>query len=239
MTDRPQQGTPEDGRVRDVLRDLGDRDGATMPPELVARIEASLAEERRDREGSHPVVPLETRRRRSRAPWLLGAAAAAAVAVALPAMLDGPVGQGAESAADLGSEDAARAASVPPSPQLTDDTASATAPPFALSVSERAYTQDRLAADAAVALSTEQRQAQAVPSMSAESPGLGPLATEQGASDCLAEIGAPGARPVLVDVGTFDGQHGFLVIAQEDGQTRAWAIAPGCEPIYDAPVTLP
>ena len=66
MTDRPQQGTPEDGRVRDVLRDLGDRDGATMPPELVARIEASLAEERRDREGSHPVVPLETDRKSTR-----------------------------------------------------------------------------------------------------------------------------------------------------------------------------
>jgi hypothetical protein len=187
MTDRPEQGTPDDDRVRDVLRDLGAQDPTSMPPTLVARIEAALGEESRRREPGAPVVPLATRRRRSRAPWLLGAAAAAAVAVALPGLLDraaGPTGAEsaaesvAESVADLGADDAAQApSSRTPSPQPPSSQPTASIEgehtPFALSVSKHEYTQDRLAADAATALTTDRREAAAVPSLSAESPSSG------------------------------------------------------------------
>ena len=225
-----------DDRVRELLASLPeDRDAPAMPPELVARIEASLAEERRS--AGAPVVPLATRRRRSVGPWILGAAAASALVIAVPVLMD----RGGSDAAGSDAGQAAYQAPTESAAESLGDDAATTTPrtPFVLTVSDRAYSEDDLGEQAAQALSPQDLERHAVPSLAAESPSLGPLATEQGAADCLAQLGAGTVRPVLVDVGRFDGEPGFLVVAEGEGVTRAWAVAAGCEPIYDEPTTLP
>lgn len=222
----------DDARVRELLANLpADRDAPAMPPELVARIEASLAEERRP--AGAPVVPLATRRRRRAVgPWVLGAAAAAALVITVPVLVE-------RSGSDADESDAGQAVEHAPPESGRDAAEESRRPPFALTISDRAYTERDLGEQAARALSPQDLVRHAVPSFSAESPSLGPIATEQGAADCLARLGAGEVRPVLVDVGSFDGQRGFLVVAEGEGLTRAWAVAAGCEPIYDEPTTLP
>lgn len=267
-TDRtPRSPDPDDARVSEILASLAPSEQA-MPPELAARIEASLAQEHARRSPGAPVVPLATRRRRSIGPWILGAAAAAVLAVAVPTVLRDvmPLQGGNDSAgapeAVSGSsvtEDASggsaadgvgpgSATSAPPS-----QTGSATsrggsmtkgATPFVLTISERRYTEASLAEDARRVTSADSRREQAAGGFQAsESPMHGPLTTEIGARDCLVSLGAsPTVRPTQTDVGTFDGDPGFLLVAEDgptgDRVTRAWAVAAGCEPIYDEPVEL-
>lgn len=61
------------------------------------------------------------------------------------------------------------------------------------------------------------------------------MTTAAAASDCLARLGQPELLPVVIDVATFDGQEGLLLMAEEapQGQVHAWAVTTGCEPIWD------
>ena len=153
----------DDARVRELLAGLPvDRDAPAMPPELVARIEASLAEERRP--AGARVVPLATRRRRAVGPWILGSAAAAALVITVPVVMER-----SGSAAD--DSDAGQAVHHAP-PESGTDAEESRRPPFALTISDRAYTERDLGEQAAQALSPQELERHAVPSFSAESPSL-------------------------------------------------------------------
>lgn len=239
---------PDDEHVRALLASVAQRaDGPSMPPELAARIADALADEQARRASGATVVPLQAgRARRSRrlGPLLLGVAAAGVVAVGGGGLLVRAWTQSESSGASVGTAPTTAAAdaqdeagSVASSPGQASPQARAVTD-FVLTLSGRAYTQRTLADDAALAVSLRSRSEQGAPDRSAESPTLGPLATEQGAQDCLDQLGVD-ARPTQVDVGTFDDEPGFLVVADEDGTTRAWAVRAGCHLIYDDPVTLP
>lgn len=219
----------DDERVRALLADLpGDGEGAAMPPELVARIEASLHEERHRRRTGATVLPLVTRRRRA-GPWVLGAAAAAV-------LVTGTGYLASSTLSGVAGSDSAGAPSAPSPEALTSQEGSAgerEGDPFVLTMSERRYTEDTM--EAAVRRTTSQwtREERAVSPRASDAPTLGPLTTERGATDCLEQLGAGDVRAVQVDVGTFDGRPGFLLVAEGAEGPRAWAVAAGCEPLYD------
>lgn len=270
MTQDPQRPDEErdDEHVRALVADLptGDEHPA-MPPELVARIEASLHEERRRRRAGATVTPLATHRRRAGS-WLLGAAAAAVLVTGTGYVASTTLRGGGDSSADSaaggagaesgsattrsedgdvtdGDEGVEDAPSSPmqslPSPS-TPFSASAQsltrATPFVLTMTERRYTEATLEDGAARTTSAWTRQHRGAVAYSSSSPTLGPLTTERGARDCLRQIGAGEVHPVQADVGTFDGRAGFLLVAVGDDGTRAWAVAAGCEPIYGTSVPV-
>lgn len=271
MTQDPQRPDEErdDEHVRALLADLpsGDERPA-MPPELVARIEASLHEERRRRRAGATVTPLATHRRRAGS-WLLGAAAAVVLVTGTGYVASTTLGGGADSSAgsgaggsagdesgpattrsedgdltdgDEGVEDAPSSPmqSLPrPSTSFSASAQSLTrATPFVLTMTERRYTEAMLEEGAARTTSVWTRKHRGAVAYSSSSPMLGPLTTERGARDCLRQIGAGEVHPVQADVGTFDGRAGFLLVAVGDDGTRAWAVAAGCEPIYDTSVPV-
>ncbi|WP_191564182.1 hypothetical protein [Janibacter melonis] len=270
MTQDPQRPDEErdDEHVRALLADLpSGTEHPAMPPELVARIEASLHEERRRRRAGATVTPLATHRRRAGS-WLLGAAAAVVLVTGTGYVASTTLRGGADSSAGSGAGGSAGDESGPASTRsedggLTDgdegveDAPSQSAEsstkafsgnsgrspfqsssPFVLTMTERRYTEATLEEGAARTTSVWTRKHRGAVPLSASSPTLGPLTTERGARDCLRQIGAGEVHPVQADVGTFDGRAGFLLVAVGDDGTRAWAVAAGCEPIYDTSVPV-
>jgi hypothetical protein len=64
--------------------------------------------------------------------------------------------------------------------------------------------------------------------------------TAAAASDCLARLGQPELLPIVIDVATFDGKEGLLLLAEEapEGRVRAWAVTTGCEPIWKESIPI-
>lgn len=247
---------PDPTGMRDLLAGLGDP--GPMPDELVERIRARLEAEDQGRgepttgsTGSTAAPATVTHApfgsdRESRASgrtprtgrWILGAAAAAAVVLGGGTVLKTFVTDASQdiSAPSDMNEDAGggneAAGSAPSSSTDAGDMASSKAG-IVLSVSGRNYTRDALAEQAADTLTSPAE----VPEHSNEAPSIGPMGTQRGAADCLSEHTDPPVDPLLVDVATFDGRPGFLLVARDGEEVRAWAVTQDCREIWD-PVTL-
>lgn len=250
MTDNDQDPTG----MRHLLAGL--KETGPMPADLARRIHASLEDERTDTahktgpEGTSSfwttmddqeldTGPTPLRRRRSAAPWILGAAAATVVALGVGGLMlrdSGPAGSG----------DSAGAAAPQTSAATSSDSARSEAkdgseddegvPAFAITASGADYSEDTLADGAAKLLKDP-----ATFPANKDDRAVGTLTTAAGATDCLARLGQPQMQAVVVDVATFDGEDGLLLIAESlpDGPSRAWAITSGCEPIWKGPVEVP
>ncbi len=252
--EHPQPEHPRADDVRALLAGLGDP--GPMPPEVVARIEASLAQARR---GSVPttgttqeppaagtsaatVADLGARRaRRGPGRWVAGLAAAAAVVVggggALSLVDDlGGVGSSGGDAAEQANATSAPAADqgAPADQGEPSALSSQAATPFVVTLSGKDYRRGTVADE----LEETLRTADPAHSGTTESPMVGPLATPLGAQDCLRSLGVPGA-PGRVDVGTFDGTPGFaILVPRTEGGWTAWVVAQGCKPVWDEPVAV-
>ncbi|WP_370891446.1 hypothetical protein [Janibacter sp. GXQ6167] len=252
MSDRhpstPPPDEPDPTGVRHLLGSLGDP--GPMPPDLVHRIQGSLdaAAKERASAGATPTSaaaagPSEfeaARARRRGTRWVMPAAAAAAVLI-----VGGAFGIAALRGLNSSEQDSSVAFGGP-SGATTEDMAPSSGPdqaappslgasPFVLTISKTAYTKE--------AFTDQARQvadapAEPVSPNAAEAPTLGPIATKLGAQDCLTSLGSD-ATAVRVDVGTFDGAPGMVLIARgPKGERTAWAVTQGCHLIYRDPAQL-
>jgi hypothetical protein len=229
--------------VRALLSSLPDP--GPMPPDLVARISASIAAEHAARaaaggsSGEHQsghgtVVPL-----RRRSLWRtagIAAAAAAVIGIGGASLLTGTSpsdvsalfggsGSGADTAANAESSTAREG-------EALSDSGSGAAPRMTSPVGEvsvhhsgAAYTADGFAAQASRMLADP---GETMAPMAAESPAIGPIGTEHGIRTCLVALGAEPSAVVTADLGTFDGaQAAVLVLTTDTGHT-AYAVGRNC-----------
>ena len=229
-------------------------DPGPMPPDLVARISASIAQEQSAREGG-TVVPL---RRRSWGWQHLGAAAAAGVvlAVGVPALLTGTgpgdvlASLGGSSSADSASSAEGASGSVADSGGVTEAPGSPASPgpttpgdkrvrsavgDVALAATGTAYTIAGLATQATTLGTTFQASSaakdHAVPH------------GEAGLRGCLTALGVPDGLPVRGDVATLDGVPAVIVLVDRGSTESVYAVAPDCDAqhprLLAGPLTLP
>jgi hypothetical protein len=213
-----------------------------MPADLVARISASIAQEQSAREGGG-VVPL---RRRSWGWQHLGAAAAAAVvlAVGIPALLTGTgpgdvmaslQGTSSADSASGASAEGGRSALTSTGTPVTEGTAvPGPAQPsgpsdqrvrgsvagVALAATGTAYTRAGLATQAA-ALGTT------FDSSSAAKDAAVPDG-EAGLRACLTALGVPAGVPVRGDVATLDGAPAVIALVGAHGSQTVYAVPADC-----------
>ena len=248
---RPDDVEHDPTGIRALLSALPDP--GPMPPDLVARISASIAQEQSAREGG-TVVPL---RRRSWGWQHLGAAAAAAVvlAVGLPALLTG-TGPGdvmaslkgtssADSAssaegnsgsvADSGGAPEAPGSTATPGPAVPDKRVRSSVGDVALAATGTAYTTSGLATQAATLGTTFQAS-------SAAKDHAVPYG-EAGLRGCLTALGVPDGLPVRGDVATLDGVPAVIVLVDRGSTESVYAVAPDCDAqhprLLAGPITLP
>lgn len=223
----------------------GLKESGPMPDDLSDRIRASLEQEqtaRRDPSRDDGAFWSEmdsderrpARRRHPAGRWVLGIAVAAVLALGVGGVLvlgsdesdetDGASGGPATSApADEGGD----------SPSSSDGSGSSATPSqvpaFAITHTESDYSRANLQEKAAD-LEADPRGAPDLTDASL----LDGMDTAAAASDCLARLGQPELQPVVLDVATFDGEDGLLLVAEEApaGKVRAWAVTTGCEPIW-------
>lgn len=246
-TSEPEEVDPTG--VRDLLSSLGDP--GPMPPALVSRIQCSLDEAARERSATpptpaaapHPAAPalstptdLDAARSRRRARWVFPVAAAAAVLLVGGAFgiaaLRNPTSPESSTSVALSETTSEGTAPSAPGADSGKPLADHAATPFILTISKTAYTEEAFS-DQARDLADQPPEP--VSPNAPEAPTLGPLATARGAQDCLRSLGSD-ATAVRVDVGTFDGAPGMLVLGREpDGARSAWAVSQGCQPIYPEP----
>ncbi|WP_344136856.1 hypothetical protein [Pedococcus bigeumensis] len=253
---RPGARHPDDAEhdptgIRALLSALPDP--GPMPPDLVARISASIAQEQSARQGG-TVVPL---RRRTWGWQHLGAAAAAAVvlAVGLPALLTGTGPgdvmaslQGSSSAdsassaegdtgaqADSGGAPAAPGPTVPRPTTLGDQRVRGSVGDVALAATGTAYTTAGLATQAA-ALGTTFEASSAAKDTTVPS-------GEAGLRSCLTALGVQDGLRVRGDVATLDGVPAVIALVDRGGTESVYAVAPDCDAqhprLLAGPLTLP
>ena len=241
--------------MRDLLAALPDP--GPMPEDLVARITAALAEESRSAArttgaDAGTVVPLRPRR----GGWRhLGVAAAVVTAVGLggvalgawPADLTGPMEalSGASGSQDsmAGAAESGVGAEAPAkggadlSAPLSPDTDAAD---VVVVMSGMDHASATLAASAT---SLEGAGAEAVTPLTAESPGIGPIATPIGARSCAAALGVPASAGILVDVSDVDGAPAAVLVVDDGGTRTAYAVERSCTTgspaLIAGPVSLP
>ena len=236
-------------------------DPGPMPADLVARISASIAQEQSARDGG-TVVPL---RRRSWGWQHLGAAAAAAVvlAVGIPALLTG-TGPGdvmtalagnsssdsaaSGSAARVESNDGAQADSggspAQPGPTVaprsqptgpTDQRVKGSVGNVTLLATGTAYTTSGLATQA-VALGTLVDTSSAAKDQYATD-------GEAGLRACLTALGVQDWVPVRGDVATLDGAPAVIALVNRGATKAVYAVSPDCDAqhpsVLAGPLTLP
>lgn len=236
-------------------------DPGPMPADLVARISASIAQEQSAREGG-TVVPL---RRRSWGWQHLGAAAAAAVvlAVGIPALLTGTgpgdvmASLGGSSASDSAAggsaasvesheADQGDAAGAPSAPSGTVAPRSQPSTPsdlrvrgsvgnVALAATGTAYTTDGLATQATTLATTYAASSAAKDTAVRDG--------EAGLRACLTALGVQDWLPVRGDIATLDGAPAVIALVERGSTRTVYAVSPGCDaqhPILLAgPLTLP
>ncbi len=64
--------------------------------------------------------------------------------------------------------------------------------------------------------------------LSAESPSLGPIATQIGARSCATALGIPTDAGILVDVSEVDGVSAAVLVVHSDAGRTAWAVDRSC-----------
>lgn len=226
----------------------GLKESGPMPDDLSDRIRARLEQEQGARGGPSQgtredgafwseMVSDERRPARGRNPagrWVLGIAVAAVLALGVGGILvlgsdesdqsDGaPGGPGTSAAVGEGGD----------SPSSSDGSGSSgtpsQVPAFAITHTEIDYSRANLQEQAAD-LEADPLGAPDLKDASV----LDGMDTAAAASDCLARLGQPELQPIVLDVATFDGEDGLLLLAEEapEGKVRAWAVTTGCEPIW-------
>lgn len=235
ITHHPIAPSPDDDPtgVRALLSALPEPD--PMPDYLVGRINASLAAEQTQRAASSSgpsVTPLLATKGR-RHGRLLFAIAGAAAAVALVGVVSSnllkavqPAGTSSSAAAAItpGTQEASSGA-----PLSADDKAAAlsggasTPPLIQIRLSGTRYTQADFVTQARTLLALAPTQPMAV-----ESPGVGPVGTTVGLTDCLSAIGAGGAQVVRADLAFYEGAPAVIIVATTDGIRMAYAVGRSC-----------
>ena len=236
------KGAPEHDPtgIRDLLASLPDP--GPMPADLVARINASIAAEQSAREDP-TVVPLRPRR------WGwqhvgVAAAAAAVLAIGLPALLtgtgpgdlmasfsggqsaDSASGAGVESRTDSGSDSGSTAGEAPPTATTTagGQRVAGSPGPVALGASGTAYTAAGLASQAGSQLTTAQDGAMTAPKAT-----RGVAETTTGLRACLSAIGVEAWMPVRGDLATLDGAPAVIALVSSDTGQTVYAVSPSCD----------
>jgi hypothetical protein len=239
-------------------------DPGPMPADLVARINASIAQEQSAREGSS-VVPL---RRRSWGWQHLGAAAAAAVvlAVGVPALLTG-TGPGdvmaalggssssdsaasgspasAESKGDAPADSGGAPATAPATPYAT--VAPRTQPPAATDQRVRGSVGDVTLASTGTAYTTAGLATQALTLVSygavSSAKDLNGVDGQAGLRACLTALGVHSWLPVRGDVATLDRAPAVIAVVQDGTTQTVYAVGPDCDAEHPSllagPLTLP
>jgi hypothetical protein len=207
-----------------------------MPPELVERIHASLAAEQAARVEQHPtVVPL--RRHRWRTVGLV-AAAAAVIAVGVPALVTG-TGPGEltalfrdTSTQSAGAHSSAESLTEKGGPSMgapQDSGGRAISPigPLGIYLSDTAYTTAGFAEQAGA---FRDDPGNPLRTLAAEAPSIGPMGTEAGLRACLNALGVEPSNPVIADLATFDGRDAIVFVISSDTGQSAIAVARPCQP---------
>ena len=236
----------------------GLKETGPMPEDLNDRIRASLESEQAARTPS-PGSPLRdeegegedstfwsqvdtegqgpSRRSSSAGRWVLGIAAAAVLVMGIGGIFairdDGGSDTAGESSVSSTSEGRQNEAGDPSS--SGGGGAPSELPAFAVTESGNDYTRSGLAEEAAPLLKDPEGATQL-----SDDSVVGSLSTAAGAKDCLGRLGHPELQPVVVDVASFDGTPGVLLVAEAapDGDPRAWAVTTGCETIWPEPIAV-
>jgi len=245
---RPDPDDPDPTGIRALLGSLPDP--GPMPADLVDRIHASIAAEQAARE-DHAVVPLRRSRRWGWRQVGAVAAAAAVVAVGVPALLSGTGPSGVVASlsggGDSGSESDS-AASGARSPAHDQAPSSAGQPlggraagplgPVTLTASGTAYTASSLAGEADRA-----RDANPAPRTGAPAAGGAPATTDAGLRSCLTGVGVQTWMPVWGDVATYEGRPAVVAVVSGDTGQVVYAVAPACDAAHPSvlagPLPLP
>jgi hypothetical protein len=222
-----------------------------MPPDLVDRITAALAAERVALE-DHTVVPLQPRSHR----WgraALVAAAAAVVAVGIPALV---TGTGPGDVAAYLSRQAGGSSAASGAKGATDQTGSAQSQASAPTTSATRAAAGQAAGQAATAvyatdtaytrsgLATQLRAFLEHPGAPAESMSSVPkafaaAATRDGLASCLKALGVTPSDHVRADYATFDGAPAILVVVGADSSAVGYALSRDCATRTVAPLAGP
>lgn len=217
-------GEPDPTGMRAVLRALPDP--GPMPQDLADRIKASLAAEQAaraeapDQRASAQAPPVDLaayRHRRRRTPLLAAAASIMAVAgvgvvtmtgmpSAVVAIVTGGGSHDASTAA-VGAPEAAADTQVRSGQGLADSSTSGSSSPLSagsvrLSASGREWSTDSLAVAAPGLLDGQTTTPE---TLTSPSPGLDPVTTASGATDCATALGLDSTGGLAVDLGTHSG----------------------------------
>lgn len=207
--------------VRTRLRTL--RDAGPMPRAVSERIAGVLADEARLRVTRGPLAgqdpdadvlaPLIRSRQRPR-PWLaIAAVAAAAVVVAVG-------GSALHFQRAIHPTAAVSAGTTSPSP---------TSPVTVMHI-QVSDTDYEPATFAAQVRSTTNRPQPPLPSLDAEAPGIGPVATPIALESCLEALGEFPPYTVLADLATYDGRPAAIIAVTRPSGTTAYAVLRSCRP---------
>lgn len=218
-----------DDRVRALLA-AGGASTPAMPDAVEERILSALKDETRRAPGAArvPEIPRRTpptdhkavqpllRRQQRPQPLLAAAAVAAAAAVVA-------VGGSALHLATRPSGSAV--AVVGTAPTGTSATSSDRAPRVHIQLSRTAYDATTIASQARALLTapgTPLREG------AAESPSLGPIATEIGLTSCLRALGEREPDSVSADLATYAGEPAAIIVVTMDGSSTAYAVRRHC-----------
>lgn len=225
--------------MRHLLAGL--KESGPMPDDLSDRIRASLDRERDGRSGPDDEGAFWSemdseqrgagRRRHPAGRWVLGIAAAAVLALGVWGIF--ALGSDeSEDASGPGTSASTNEGGGSPASSSDGSESSGTpskVPAFAITHTETDYSRATMQEKAA------ELEADPAGAPELKDPGLlEGMDTAAAASDCLARLGQPDLLPIVIDVATFDGKEGLLLLAEEapEGKVRAWAVTPGCEPIW-------
>ncbi|HSF97595.1 MAG TPA: hypothetical protein VLA55_02790 [Ornithinibacter sp.] len=241
--------------MRDLLASLPDP--GPMPDDLVARITAALAQESRSAtlgpaSDAGTVVPLRPRRAGLRH---LGVAAAVVTAIGLGgvALTSWPGSLTAQvNAFDGSGDDSGTVAGAAESQVEQDSAVKGGADLGAPVLPETDYSgvvvimsgMNHGSATLARSVSTLQSSLPVpVAPLTAESPGIGPIATPIGARSCADALGVSSAAGILVDVSEVDGSPAAVLVVEDAGKRTAYAVGRSCTTgapaLIAGPVSLP
>ena len=250
----PEQGDPgirpeldDPTGIRALLSGLGDP--GPMPPDLVDRINASIAAEQAARANHDDrVVPLHGRRTPGWQKYGLVAAAVAGLAIGVPALLGtGP--QDVMASLSRSSNDSAGAASSaqeaprasPPAASLTPGTL---ATPSTAGTGARAtgavgqvtmvatgtgYTSAGLATQARDVLLSGSASSTTGSASSTTGAGGDDARDADGLRDCLTAMGVPAWTPVVADLATYDGTRAVVAVVSSDTGQTVYAVPTWCD----------
>lgn len=223
-----------EAQVRSLLASVPD---APMPSDVEDRILLALAAERasrgagrvpavprRDGQADHDVLtPLIRQRQRPRPLFAAAAVAAAAAVVAVGG-----------SALHLSKRPSGSAAAVVASSPTAGTSApergvstglASSGPSVHIQLSRTAYDASTIAAQARRLLTSP---ATPLREGAAESPSLGPIATEIGLASCLGALGVREPDFVAADLATYAGEPAAIIVVTRDGTSTAYAVRRHC-----------